>query len=110
MISQIFAVHDVKANAYLPPFFMHNDELAKRTFSDCIMSEKHAFSHHPADYTLFHLGSFDDDTGVIITNNSHTSLGNGIEFIAHTSVQEEYDASQIGDESQLFQHPASGNP
>jgi len=75
----MFTIHDEKAGAYLPPFFLPNAEMAKRTFSDCINDKKHAFGQHPEDYTLFHLGAFDNITAETILIEQH-SLGNGINF------------------------------
>lgn len=79
---EAFSVHDVKAEAYHAPFFQHMLAQGKRTFSDCINSESHPFGKHPHDYTLFHVGEFDDNTGKISPFPSAISLGNGVEYIA----------------------------
>jgi len=76
---QIFTVYDEKAMCFMPPFFVPAIGLATRTFSDCINSAEHHFSKHPADYTLFKLGTFDDNTGEFILEEKK-SLGNGVEF------------------------------
>ena len=76
----IFTVHDQKGETFMPPFFVPSRGLAIRAFEDCINSDDHHFGKHPADYTLFSLGSFDTDTGSFnITDR--TSVGNGVEFI-----------------------------
>jgi len=75
----IYSIFDAKASAYLPPFYLHNDAMAVRVFADCVNSEQHAFSKHPEDYTLFHLGIFDDSNGKLTDSEPHTSLGNGLE-------------------------------
>jgi len=59
----IFSVYDLKAKAYLPPFFLPKEEMAVRVFTDCVNDPTHQFSKHPNDYTLFKLGDFNDDTG-----------------------------------------------
>lgn len=112
MIDQIFAVHDSKADAYLPPFFMHNQQMAIRTFSDCVNAADHTFNHHPDDYTLFHLGEFDNEQALLLPRSAPLSLGNGVEFISHQiSGNENAEGSnQISDDTQRFQHPASGHP
>jgi hypothetical protein len=84
MIINIFAIHDSKAHAFLPPFYFHHTEQAQRTFSDTIHDDTHMFSKHPADYTLFHLGTFDDE-GAQIDTITPISLGNGLEFLNTTS-------------------------
>ena len=73
----IFSVFDSKASAFLPPFFLHNDAMAIRVFSDCVNADTHAFGKHPADYTLFRIGSFSDENGTLTAENPIT-LGNGL--------------------------------
>jgi hypothetical protein len=65
MIINMYSILDNKAEAFLPPFFMQNDGLARRAIVDCIRDPKHRFSSHPRDYILFSIGIFDDLTGEI---------------------------------------------
>ena len=89
MILNIFVVHDVKAEAYLQPFFFSHDAEAKRAFSDCVNNVEHQFGKHPQDYTLFKIGSFDDSNAQILVNQSNLaiSLGNGVEFVENQSTE-----------------------
>lgn len=80
MIHQMFAIYDSKAKAYLPPFIYHRNEMAIRTFSDCINNPDHQFHHNPDDYTLFTIGEYNDEKGQV-TKSLNVSLGNGVEFI-----------------------------
>lgn len=80
MIHKIFTIYDEKAESYLPPFFLPNAGMAKRTFGDCVKDEKHAFGQHPSDYTLMELGTYDDQTGTLNPNEKNKSLGNGLEY------------------------------
>lgn len=77
----IFAVHDVKAQAYLPPFILPNAGMAKRVFGDCVNSDSHEFGKHPADYTLFCFGEFIDHETEPFRIETKESLGNGVEFV-----------------------------
>ena len=81
MIHLVCSVHDSKAAAYLPPFLLPRSEMAVRTFSDCINSKDHQFSKHPADYTLFRLGMFDDEKGEFHLEIAPISEGNGVDFV-----------------------------
>jgi len=63
MIYRCYTVRDLKARAYAPPFFIARDEVAIRTFSDALAEPGHPMAAHPADYELFHVGEFDDETG-----------------------------------------------
>lgn len=84
---EIFAVHDVKADAYLPPFYLPRVPMAQRVFADCIHDPKHQFGANPADYTLFHLGAFDDNLGLLMPFESAVNLGNGLTFIKSVDVE-----------------------
>lgn len=87
MIHHIFSVYDEKAQAFLPPFFLPQTAMAVRVFTDCINSDDHQFSKHPADYTLFLLGNWDDAEGAIHLREGKKSLGNGVEFRKPTAEQ-----------------------
>ena len=80
MIQFIYSIHDNKAEAYLPPFFLHNKNMAIRSFADCCQDEGHAFNRHPEDYSLWEIGEFDDQTGEIIYHTPHKALGSGIDY------------------------------
>lgn len=79
---KIFSVFDVKAGAYLPPFFLPETAVAVRCFSDCVNSDDHQFGKHPGDYTLFELGSFDDSVCLVSCTPSPVKVVNGLEVIA----------------------------
>ena len=64
MKHKVFAIHDSKAGAFLPPFILPRVEIAIRTFQDCIAATDHQFSKHPEDYNLFTLGEWSDDSGM----------------------------------------------
>lgn len=77
---KLFCIHDVKAEAYLPPFHLNNEAMAIRTFADTVNDSKHPFSLHPEDYTLFELGSYEDDNGKITLHQTKIPLGNGLDY------------------------------
>lgn len=77
MIYRIYTVRDTKAAAFAPPFFLHRDEVALRTFSDALADPQHPMSAHPGDYQLFRLGTFDDETGELTGEQSPVFLING---------------------------------
>lgn len=60
----VYSVYDEKAKAYITPFFMHNDDMAIRIFTECAMSADHQFGRFPADYSLWRLGSWEDQKAV----------------------------------------------
>jgi len=62
---QIFAVFDKKAIAYSHPTFFAQKGQAIRTFEDAVNDAQTIFCKHPEDFALFHIGEWDDKTGVI---------------------------------------------
>ncbi|AXL15275.1 nonstructural protein [Microviridae sp.] len=80
----IFSIYDSKAEAYLPPFFLHQMAMARRAFHDAVNNPESQINKHPADYTLFQIGTFDDDDGIIESTPPQT-MGNGIEFVDNTT-------------------------
>lgn len=60
---EIFSVYDSAAQAFMQPFFAVSKGSALRSLTDAVNDEKHEFSKHAGDYTLFLLGSFDDNSG-----------------------------------------------
>lgn len=81
MIHVAFTVYDVKAGAYLPPFFMRSNAAAMRAFSDAVNGGNEQFSSHPEDYVLFRIGTYDDDRGILDAEVPHTTLCKAIEVL-----------------------------
>lgn len=79
---QMFAVYDTKAEAYLLPFFCQTKGQALRSFDDAVNSQDHQFNRHAKDYTLFHLGSYDEQTGEIVPFAKAMALVNALEVLA----------------------------
>lgn len=61
----MFSVYDVKAQAYLQPFFASQKGEAIRSFTDAVNKSDHQFHRHAEDYSLFHVGQFDDNSGLV---------------------------------------------
>lgn len=74
----VFGVYDDKAKAFLPPFFLPEKAMALRTFGDCVNDSSHQWGRHPADYTLFVFGEFDQSTGKFSIEPAFELLANGV--------------------------------
>ncbi len=61
----MFCVYDSKVEGYLNPFTAMNRAVANRIFETAVLTEGHDFHQHAEDYTLFEVGQFDPDTGVL---------------------------------------------
>lgn len=80
MIQLLYTIYDEKAEVFLPPFFTPTKGIAERAFIDCVQSDDHQFSKHPADYTLFYLGQYHDhDASFDLVDKK--VIGNGVEFL-----------------------------
>lgn len=65
MILKVFAVRDLKANAFLQPFVSNSNGAAMRTFGDACGEPQSVFYKHPEDFMLFEIGSYDDNAGLL---------------------------------------------
>lgn len=63
MILQMCTVHDTATEMFGRPFFMVATGQAVRSFRDEVNNPDSEFSKHPDDYSLYHLGQYDDNTG-----------------------------------------------
>ncbi len=77
----VYSIFDQASGLYSRPFYTQSDGEAVRSFSDIAVDGEHPIGKHPADYTLFRLGIFDDTTGKL-TNEDNSSLGNALERVA----------------------------
>ena len=77
---KLFACHDSKAGAFMQPFFFQATGQAIRAFSDTVNDPKTQLNRHPADFTLFELGTFDDQTGEVETIKP-LNLGVALSFL-----------------------------
>lgn len=77
----IYAIKDLKVRAFMQPFFMANDETAKRSFAYAI-NDSRADQLYMAreDLELWNIGTFDDKKG-IITNSEPTIIVNAGEMV-----------------------------
>lgn len=81
MIYEIMTVHDSAALAYLPPLHYQTIGVALRAFKDAANDPSHAFHTHPKDYTLFHLGTFDDQNSTFDLKTPSIALARAIDLI-----------------------------
>lgn len=77
---RIFTVHDSKADAYLPPFYMRTKGEAIRAFETTVKDTNSQFNKYPADYTLVELGEFDEQSASICCHEKPLILENASTF------------------------------
>lgn len=62
----MYTVYDAAAQAYGPPFFSRTHGEAIRSFESACADPQRDFFKHATDYSMWHIGQFDDQTGAII--------------------------------------------
>lgn len=65
MIYQIVSIRDKALEAFMRPFFTPAVNAAVRDFQDSIKDTQIPMHKHPEHYSLWHLGEFDDSTGLL---------------------------------------------
>jgi len=80
MILKVFGIYDSKAEAYLSPFMMKSKGEAIRAIQNHIEDKEHNFHKYAEDFTLFELGSWDDQTAKYELHSTPKSMGVFIEF------------------------------
>nr|WAE43438.1 MAG: nonstructural protein [Microviridae sp.] len=66
MVGQVFSILDLKASAFSQPFVSAGKGTALRSFEQLVNDGKSLVCQYPGDFTLMHLGAFDDSTGTFI--------------------------------------------
>lgn len=78
---KIFSIFDSKAETFNTPIFLPTEGQALRIFDDMVNNPEQEIAKHPEDYTLFNLGEFDSDIGLVTPLNTPKSLGLAQEFV-----------------------------
>lgn len=74
-MTKIFTVYDSKTEAYLTPIFLKATGQAVREVSELANNAEHIFSKHSSDFTLFEIGTYDEQTGLIENLKAPINLG-----------------------------------
>lgn len=85
MAIKVCAVFDKAVEAYGQPFFVRALGEAQRQFIDAINDEKTPYHAHPGDYDLYHLGDYDDASGLLVACTPPKRLSVGKETLIEKS-------------------------
>ncbi|AXH74012.1 MAG: nonstructural protein [Microviridae sp.] len=64
----MYVIYDTKAKFYNKPFFMQNDQIAQRAFTDLANDPQTDICKHPTDFQLYKVGTYEDATATITSN------------------------------------------
>lgn len=81
MFKTAYSVFDSKALIFGNPFYAVNDQVALRDFATASGDPGSAISKNPSDYTLFRVGTYEDDTGKLYPCEVLVNLGLASQFI-----------------------------
>lgn len=81
MVLVACSVFDVKASAYMQPFFVPNTSMAIRSFGDAVVNPETGISKHPEDFQLFKVGEFDDNSGLFSPVPVPEYLSKAVDFL-----------------------------
>lgn len=77
----LFSVFDSAAKLFLPTFEARTIEEAIRRFRSTVNHAESNISKYPEDYTLFHLGEFNQESGELLSLPTPHSLGLAVTFL-----------------------------
>jgi hypothetical protein len=81
MIVKVYSVYDSKAKTWEQPQFVVNKGAAARSWYDLVNQQNTQYNKHPEDYTLYEIGQWDDQAGIVTTYEKKESLGIAIEHV-----------------------------
>lgn len=61
----LFSIFDSRTGLYNPPFNARSEGDASRMVALMTQNPESMFSKFPEDYVLYHLGNFNEDTGML---------------------------------------------
>ena len=76
-----FSVYDNAIKAYGRPWFARNEAEALRSFRLEVANPDSFMAKSPADFTLFMVGSFDDNTGELRATGALVNLGTALQHL-----------------------------
>jgi len=83
MKHKIYNVYDSKSEAWGMPLFYDCRANALRSLTECVNAtsdEKNQIAKYPADFTMFEIGEYNQENGVITMYETKVNLGIAIEY------------------------------
>ena len=77
---QIISVYDSKTKVFGQPQYFINIPTALRSWGDTVNNPQDTTYKHPEDFTLFHLGEYDDENGTFTNLTTPQSLGSALQY------------------------------
>jgi hypothetical protein len=85
---KLFILQDEKSETFTAPTYHTATGQALRSFSDAVNGEKYTsqgapnmLAQHPADFTLFEIGTYNQSTGELILHEARKVVANGLDVL-----------------------------
>lgn len=69
MINNIYTIYDKKSETFSQPMFYYSNAIAVRSVEYMVNKTGSQLYSNPADFSLFHIGTFDDVSGLLHSND-----------------------------------------
>lgn len=86
MKTKIFTVYDSKAECFSAPSFIGATGQATRSFEASANTPDNDFNKYPGDFTLFEIGTWDDEKAIITMYESKVNLGTALEYKTSSNI------------------------
>jgi len=70
IMMRLFAIRDEKAKAFTALVTDRNSAQAERNFKTAVKNPETDYAKYPEDFTLYEMGTYDQDTGQITPHSS----------------------------------------
>jgi hypothetical protein len=81
MIYYVYSVYDEKVKTFGNPFYKPTNPAAIRDFADLAKDQNTTVGRHPEDYTLYQIGEYDDQTGLMTPYEKLNNLGKADQYL-----------------------------
>lgn len=95
MIHKMYSVFDAASQTFGLPFCAITDGLALRSFAEAVNDPSSTLHKYPDQFTLFHVGEFDDSNAFTSIPSTPRSLGLAIEWVKPSANPAPYGHSQV---------------
>lgn len=76
-----FAIFDLQVKTFMRPWLARTFGEAERVFGDAVRDPKGELGQHAGDYSLFKLGEFDDETGLLVAEPAPLHCQNATAYV-----------------------------
>lgn len=77
----VVTIHDAALGAFMRPWFAQSAGQARRMFGDEVARPESDLHKHPADYSLYQIGTFDDDSAEL-KPTVRVALAKGSDYVS----------------------------